>query len=588
MRRFSITEKLIIASLFLSILTILFVATYSFINTKEAILDRTFNQLTSVRVIKASLINQFFKNSIKEVRLAKSSADIKEIAASINTFKSQQELIDAKLLTNHEQFTNEIQEIFFNRIFIIGKNNLVCPIKNGHDQPEDATNNQMFISELALENKLQIRDFEKHGDRAAVMLISAPISNKSEEAIGHIVFELLSNSIDSIMLEFNPSHGLGVSGESYLVGSDFLMRSSSRFQEESILKTTVHTEAVRNALKGEEGIGLIKDYRDIKVLSSYNQLNLPGLNWVIISEIDYREATIPIYRIRNEIVFFSIFIFSLVLFVVYILSRRITIPIQKLNVAAKEVGAGNLNIDLKTRLTDEIGELTASFNQMAQELKEERKKSLGSLIDGQDTERHRLSMELHDSLGQSLIGLKLKYENCINKSQLEADEKHKYKDISTLIDQTIEETRRISNDLMPAALKEFGLFTAMRLLCNNIADTTNIAINFRTNGSDQRLPARIKNYIFRIAQESITNILKHSKAKHASIFIEVSNGVLVLKINDDGVGFNPSKAQKNSSNGMNNIEDRVRLLNGKLEMKSAIGKGTQIHISIPLKSEKNG
>jgi len=289
-----------------------------------------------------------------------------------------------------------------------------------------------------------------------VISICSPIFNNENAIIGHIIFEVSSASIDSIMLEYNPAHGLGTSGESYLVGADYLMRSSSRFQENSILATKVKTKAVEAALKGEESTEIVMDYRGIKVLSSYMKLQLPQLDWVIVSEIDYEEATIPIYRIRNEIIFFSIFIFFLVLGVIYILSQRITIPIQRLNAAAKEVGAGNLDVDIPSKLNDEIGELTTSFNHMAQELKIERRKSLGSLIDGQDFERQRLSRELHDGLGQSLIGLKLKYENCVYNSGVKDAALSKFSDVSNLIDLTIEETRRISNNLMPAALKEFG------------------------------------------------------------------------------------------------------------------------------------
>lgn len=588
MKRFSITDKLIIASLMLSIITITLVASYSFTNAKTAILDRTFNQLTSVKVIKASLLDRFFNNCIREVQIAKASSDIVEITKEINQFANQNPLLAEDIKNDHNAFLREIQEAFYHRIFIVGLNQQIYPLRNSGDFNYDQKDLEQHYGHLFDSKVLCIKDYSRIKDSIMVLSICSPIVDTRNTIIGHIVFEVNSLSIDSIMLEYNPAHGLGTSGESYLVGSDYLMRSSSRFQQNSILSTKVHTKAVSTALNGEESTDILVDYRGIKVLSSYMKLQLPQLDWVIVSEIDYEEATIPIYRIRNEIIFFSIFIFFLVLGVTYILSQRITIPIQRLNEAAREVGAGNLDVAIPSKLSDEIGELTTSFNQMAQELKVERRKSLGSLIDGQDFERQRLSRELHDGLGQSLIGLKLKYENCIHNSGIKEPDSHKFNDLSFLIDRTIEETRRISNNLMPAALKEFGLFSAMRHLCNEIANHTAIKINFHPQGTDKHIPDKIKTYVFRITQESISNIIKHSRANSAIIKIAVNDDGIILEINDDGIGYDEKKVNKGKSNGLNNLKDRVKLLNGRLQVNTSESKGTHIQIEIPLKPKQNG
>lgn len=585
MRRFSITDKLIIASLALSIITIIIVASYSFTNAKEAILNRTFSQLTSVRVIKSNLLDQFFSNCIKEIQIAKSSSDIIEITKELN-IAEEKNSENSLLIKNHELFIKEIQENFYNRICIIGLNRKICTLKESDHQKgmafEISEDHELYDHE-----ELIITDIQKIDEQLAILRMSAPIKDHLGKKLGTIVFEISSTSIDSIMLEYNPAHGLGISGESYLVGPDYLLRSSSRFQSNSVLKTMVKTHAVENALDGQEGIEIITDYREIEVLSSYGKLDLPQLDWAILSEIDYKEATIPIYRIRNEIIFISIFIFFLVLAVIYILSRRITIPIQNLNQAAKDIGAGNLNIDVKTNLNDEIGELTNSFNQMALELKAERIKSLGSLIDGQESERQRLSRELHDSLGQSLIGLKLRYESCINRTEINAKEQKNFAELALLFDNTIEETRRISNNLMPAALMEFGLFSATRHLCNEIAETSKIKIHLDTQGKDHILYDKVKTYVFRLTQEAITNILKHSQSYEAWIRIHINTSKIKLQFKDDGIGFSMDQSIKFTSNGINNMKDRVKLLSGDIQIISAPKKGTEINISIPLNTTEN-
>jgi len=563
------------------------VASYSFTNAKTAILDRTFSQLTSVKVIKASLLDRFFNNCIREVQIARTSSDIVEMTETINQHKIFSSKLAKELVQEHNTFLKEIQEVFYHRILIVGKEKQIYPISNINkflfDQ-HDLGNN---YNDLFQKKELIVKDFSKINDSLNVISICSPIINRNDSIIGHIIFELTSASIDSIMLEYNPAHGLGISGESYLVGDDYLMRSSSRFQKKSILSTKVKTKAVEDALLGEEGTEIIKDYRGIKVLSSYKKLQLPQLNWVIISEIDYKEATIPIYSIRNEIVFFSIFIFFLVLGVTYIISQRITIPIQRLNQAARDVAEGNLNVDVPAKTRDEIGELITSFNHMAYELKRERKKSLGSLIDGQDFERQRLSRELHDGLGQALIGLKLKYENCISHNKNLDNNMDNYLEVSSLIDDTIEETRRISNNLMPAALKEFGLFSAMRHLCNEIANHTSINIQFHPKGNDRLIPDKEKTYLFRITQECISNIIKHSDAKQANILILIENTYVQLEVKDDGVGYDEKQVHQGKSNGLNNMKDRVKLLNGNLKILTEPGEGTYIIIEIPLKPMQN-
>lgn len=487
MGNFSISDKLILAFLSLSFLTISIIASYSFYNTKEAVLERTFNQLTSVRVVKTNLIETFFSDCINDVQLAKSSSDIKEIVKQINKFgsSSNYSILNDSLVDFNNLFINEISKKHYTGISIVGKNNLIYQIKtlksshNRLNQDYGSLRTSSTLSEFAY-----ISDLTKPDSISQpVITISSKISDSTNNIIGIIVFEISLNSIDSIMLENNPSNGLGTSGESYLVGHDYLMRSSSRFHANSVLNTIVKTEAVDSAFIDLPGTKVIDDYRGISVLSSYSKINIPNLDWVILAEIDFKEATISIYKIRNEIIFISIFIFFLVLVVVIILSKKITYPVKKLNQAAQEIGAGNFDIEIKNNLNDEIGELTDTFNKMTkklkdqtEELKAERIKSLSSLIDGQESERQRLSGELHDSLGQLLIGLKLKYESCLNKSKFTNISDKSLIDLGMLFDRTIEETRRISNNLMPAALSEFGLITAIRNICNEISETTKINI----------------------------------------------------------------------------------------------------------------
>ncbi len=437
------------------------------------------------------------------------------------------------------------------------------------------------------EKSIFIKDYSKN-DSCNYITLSSVILSKENEYEGIIVFEISSEPIDVVMLENNSSGGLGKSGESYLVGKDYLMRSSSRFQNESIMKTIVKNQAVEAALKNKTGTVIIEDYRGVKVLSSFGKLNLPFFDWVILAEIDYQEAVVPIYKIRSEIIFISIFIFIFILIAVIILSKMMTYPIEKLNNAAHEVSKGNLDIEIRSKLSDEIGVLTESFNNMIKKLKhqskiieEEQKKSLVSLIDGQEIERQRLSRELHDGLGQSLIGLKLRYESCITKLRNSEDSKTGAEKLRELFDKTIDEIRRISNNLMPAALSEFGLLTAIQNICNEISKTTNTVVKFSVYGKNQIKNQNTDIYIFRIIQEALTNIIKHSGASNAHVNFYFKENEVLIEIKDNGKGFDVSKEKNIKGNGLANMIDRTVILSGKINIKSVISEGTVIEIKIP-------
>jgi len=589
MRRFSITDKLIIASFLISVVTIVIVASYSFFSAEKVLLDRSFHQLNSVRVIKTNLIEKFFSDCKKEVSLAKSSKDVRLLAALIHktTSKSLSGILQQEKQCITSPFIDELSKDYYSRIFIVGRNNNIFFIKSDkYIAAVDSLQTAKYCQPDQNMDSVLIRDYSFNNNSTQYVSLCAPIRNQSGERIGIIVFEIEPKAIDEIMLNEDSENGLGQSGETYLVGRDYLMRSSSRFQDTSVLKTRVSTLAVDSAFAGISGTKVINDYRGIVVLSSYSKINIPNLNWVLLSEIDYKEVLKPVYRTRNEIVLISIFIFSIVLLVVIVLSKKITTPIQKLIVAAHEVGRGNLEVKIRTQLNDEIGELIETFNRMVEKLKVqthdlemERQNSLKSLFNGQEIERQRLSRELHDSLGQFLIGLKLKHESYVNKKEINSEE---FRGMGKLFDQTIEETRRISNNLMPAALSEFGLLTAVRNICHSISDITNIDLRFTSTGNSKGLKMEIEIYMFRIIQEALTNIIKHSEAEKAWLNIDFEKNRVLVMVRDNGKGFDKYHAVSKESNGLTNIKDRVALLGGKLTINSIVGKGTKLEIVLPV------
>lgn len=244
-----------------------------------------------------------------------------------------------------------------------------------------------------------------------------------------------------------------------------------------------------------------------------------------------------------------------------------------------EQGQHFIGCDALFDMTRDVSEVMIK---QQRELKEERYQRLRSVIDGQDHERQRLSRELHDGLGQSLIAAKLQLENAgsLGHSQMRASI-----DVTKgMIDQTIDEVRRVSNALMPAALNEFGLVTALRSRCEEMANASGVQLILESEGNIDRLEPRSKTYLYRIAQEAITNTIKHARASKLNLLLKRSGSEVIMKVTDNGKGFIFDPLSFAHRNGIQNMRERVALLHGHIDFQSEPDKGTQITVTIPYKT----
>ncbi len=205
--------------------------------------------------------------------------------------------------------------------------------------------------------------------------------------------------------------------------------------------------------------------------------------------------------------------------------------------------------------------------------------SLKSFLEGEEKERQRLSRELHDGIGQYLIAIKMKLESLLYLEQ--SDVKEQIRRIKDDFDQTVEEIRRISNNLKPSVLEAFGIVYALRNLCVETSEQTGINVGLHFKGDLESLDMTIKTYIFRIAQEALNNVVRHSGATLADLRLDRKMDDVYFSISDNGKGFHPGQTNTPSGHGMNNMHERVNLLNGTIDIKSAADKGTLIMIKIP-------
>ena len=262
-------------------------------------------------------------------------------------------------------------------------------------------------------------DFEPYRPSldAPAAFIATPIT-RGQERLGVLVFQIPVNRINEIMTSNGEwlEHGLGESGEIYLVGPDFTMRSASRFYEEdpagyvetlrelgypqqkldqltryatSILNQSVNTDAALFALAGDRGTKVIRDYRKIDALSSYGPINFGEQQWAVIAEMDAAEAFAPVAALQKTIAIWTLSIAWIAVALGIWAAHALTAPLVALTEAAKVVGTGGHVDPLPHHSRDEVGELTDEFNQMVSNLREQQ-----VTIDRQTAENYELLLNV--------------------------------------------------------------------------------------------------------------------------------------------------------------------------------------------------
>jgi PAS domain S-box-containing protein len=202
----------------------------------------------------------------------------------------------------------------------------------------------------------------------------------------------------------------------------------------------------------------------------------------------------------------------------------------------------------------------------------------GRLIAAQETERKRLARELHDDLSQKVALLALEVQ------QLGAAAP----DVAARIDRLAERVAGIATDvhemshrLHPFKLEVLGLTAAVQSICRDVTAQHGVAVEFRHDRVPERLPPDVSLCLYRIAQEGLRNVVKHSGARHAWLGLEYADGALSLQIADSGNGFDPETYER-SGLGLVSMRERVSFLGGQLAIRSAPGAGTRIGVRVPL------
>jgi signal transduction histidine kinase len=269
-------------------------------------------------------------------------------------------------------------------------------------------------------------------------------------------------------------------------------------------------------------------------------------------------------------------------------------PIQQLARVARQIGRGDFSPRVQRWADDEIGELADAFNAMAtglQEAEQERQASerlqaqyVKGVITAQEDERKRIARELHDSTSQSLtsllIGLRALGASADGDTQRHAEE------LRTVAAHTLDEVHSLALQLRPSVLDDLGLAAAIERYVADCRRHAGLEIDLAMRGLERRLPPEVETALYRIIQESLTNVLRHAHAQTASVIVERRDGAVRAIVEDDGCGFDPATAGRREQRlGLYGMRERAELLNGRVEIESAPGQGTSVMVEIPLGRE---
>ena len=198
-----------------------------------------------------------------------------------------------------------------------------------------------------------------------------------------------------------------------------------------------------------------------------------------------------------------------------------------------------------------------------------------AVLDGETAERSRLARDLHDGLGGMLSVIKLNFKDIHGTLPENEAYKNRFDKTIVMLDNSIKELRRVAHHMMPESLIHSGLKVSLEDFCLSIP-----IANFQYIGDDRRLDKRFEEMIYRCTYELVNNAIKHADASILNIQLMVDNNIIALTVYDNGKGFVPE--DRTTGTGLANIKTRVSAYNGKMNIRSAPGKGTEVIIEIEL------
>jgi len=204
------------------------------------------------------------------------------------------------------------------------------------------------------------------------------------------------------------------------------------------------------------------------------------------------------------------------------------------------------------------------------------------LLTAQEEERRRVSRELHDQICQQLASLAIDISGLASEPPPPARTRQALKKLQTRVIQASEATRHIAYELHPSVLDDLGLVASLRMLCKQFSEREGVAVQFHPGDLPPVISREIGSCLYRVAQESLNNVARHSGAKKVSVSLTIRKNSVVLSVLDDGAGFDPATAKGTGGLGLIGMEERALLVKGTLTIDAQRPHGTRITLEVAL------
>lgn len=367
---FALNKKLILLVMSVSIIALSITGFLSFNYAEQILKERTGEQLFGESSIRGDTIRILFESRIEQNQIITTDPMIRILVSELNQISESER--QNKIEEKRRDFLTQIQafqtligfSIGFEDVKIIGKDGEIF-FSLGRTEKDNFQNDPLFQKGLQ-SSFVEFEPFQNSKKMIVISPVFAEDSKIGDEAIGVVISRMRTAAIDNILLNRS---GLGESGEIYIVNSNFLMLSESRFIEDTIFNQKVDTTGVQKCFnEGVDYEGLYPDYRGIPIYGS--TYCAQDLGFVLLAEIDEQETLQPILTLQERIFETGILIITGMAIIAFIVSRTFSKPLIKLKNAANTIADGNFEVRTKITTKDEIGELSHAFDSMAQKLQE--------------------------------------------------------------------------------------------------------------------------------------------------------------------------------------------------------------------------
>jgi signal transduction histidine kinase len=268
-------------------------------------------------------------------------------------------------------------------------------------------------------------------------------------------------------------------------------------------------------------------------------------------------------------------------------ARQIVRPLQQLELKAAALAGGDFEaIQQPVGGISEVRHLQHELTVMSRKVQAAQEglhDYIAAITAAQEEERMRLARELHDDTIQAVIALKQRVQ-LAERSANDQNSRNALSELEILAEQTIENLRRLTHALRPIYLEDLGLVPALQMLAREAGQPRGLPIDFRQTGRERRMPREAEIALYRIAQEALNNVVRHSKATRAAVEVNYEEKAVHLAVDDNGIGFavpdNPTDFAPSGHFGLLGMRERTELIGAQLKVESEPGEGTRISVRL--------